>query len=278
MELTSWRQLSGRGPALIPCLDFPGARAAAGFAELAAGVRVDACFLHIGQVNAGPLAACVGRWADELLATGCQVRAVLGFCAGTALATRLADAIATAEGPGQSSAAAEGPGQSNTATGPPPMVVLFDAMPTTGESLTGQFTSVLESSARHLTADELADACVLSEHLVAAYPDDLPRIAAALTDRYDRLMRAVADRLSVGEFLRKELTGTFTAYLDYLLLASEGGFDMRTTKPLFLTSDGYEAPVEGARTIALDVGHDDLLRAPEVHELVTDLLTGEHPW
>jgi hypothetical protein len=258
MELTSWRQLSDRGPDLVPCLDFPGARAAAGFAELAAGVRVDACFLHIGQAGAGPLAACVDRWADELLATGRPVRAVLGYCAGSALAARLADAIA--------------------ATGPPPMVVLFDAAPTTGDSLAGQFTSVLESSARHLTADELADACGLSAQLVAAYPDDLPRIAAALTDRYDRLMCAVADRLSLPGFLRKELTATFTAYLDYLLLTSEGGFDMRTTTPVFLTSADYDPPVEGARTIAFDTGHDDLLRDPKVHELVTDLLTGEHPW
>lgn len=258
MELTNWRQLSDWGPDLVPCLDFPGARAAAGFAELAAGVKVEACFLHIGQASAGPLAACVDRWVGELLATGRPVRAVLGYCAGTALATRVADAIA--------------------AVGPPPLVVLFDAVPTTGDSLAGQFTAVLESSARHLTADELADARALPEQLVAAYPDDLPRIAAALADRYDRLMRAVADRLSVGEFLRQELTGAFTAYLDYLLLASEGGFDMRTTTPLFLTSAGYEPPVEGARTITLDAGHDDLLRDPGVHELVTGLLTGEYPW
>lgn len=258
MELTNWRQLSDRGPDLVPCLDFPGGRAAAGFAELAAGVPVDACFLHFRQAGAGPLATCAGRWADELLATGRPVRAVLGYCAGTALATRLADAIA--------------------ATGPPPMVVLFDAVSTTGGSLASQFTSALESNARHLTADELADAHGLSEQLVETYPDDLPQIAAALTDRYDRLIRAVAGRLSVHEFLRQELTGTFTSYLDYLLLASEGGFDMRTTTPLFLCSPGYEPPVEGARTITLDIAHADLLRAPHVHELVADLLTGEHPW
>jgi hypothetical protein len=260
MELTNWRQLSDRGPDLIPCLDFPGARAAAGFADLAAGVRVDACFLHIGQAGtaAGPLAAWVGRWADELLATGRPVRAVLGFCAGTALATGLADAIAAA--------------------GPPPMVVLFDAVRVTDGTLAGEFMSVLEASARHLTADELADASGLSEQLVTEYPDDLPRIAAALAGRYDQLMRAVAGRLSVSDFLRQELTGAFTAYLDYLLLASEGGFDTRTTTPVFLTSADQEPPVEGARTIAFDTGHDDLLRDPEVHKLVADLLTGEHPW
>jgi hypothetical protein len=258
MELTNWRQLSDGGPDLVPCLDFPGGRAAAGFADLAAGVPVDASFLQIGQVGGGPLAACVDRWANELAATGRPVRAVLGFCAGTTMATRLADAIA--------------------ATGPPPMLVLFDAGYITGGSLTGQFTSALEYNARHLTADELADAHGLSEQLVATYPDDLPRIAAALIDRYDQLMGAVADRLCVRESLRQELTGAFTAYMDYLLLASEGGFDTRATTPLFLTSPDHEPPVEGARTIALDIAHDDLLRAPEVHKLVVDLLTGEHPW
>jgi hypothetical protein len=258
MQLTNWTELSGQGPDLIPCLDFPGGRATAGFAELAHAVAVDACFLHFKPTGGGPLAACADRWAAELTATGRPVRAVLGFCAGTALATRLADAIAV--------------------TGPPPMVVLFDAVPATSDSLASQFTSAVESNARHLTAGELADARGLAEELVQAYPDDLPRIAAALTERYDQLMRAVAGRLSLTGFLLQELTGMFTRYLGYLLLASEGGFDMRTTTPLFLCSAGNEPPVEGARTIALDTGHDDLLRDPEVHKLVTDLLTGERPW
>jgi hypothetical protein len=261
MELTNWLQLSDRGGDLIPCLDFPGGRAAAGFAELAAGVPADACFLHFRQAGAGPLAVRVDRWADELLATGRPVRAVLGFCAGTAMATRLADAIAAA---------------GNSA--PPPVVVLFDAVPTTGGSLAGQFALALESNARHLTADEQADAHGLSEQLVEKYPDDLPRIAAALTERYERLMRTIADRLSLHEFLRQELTSMFTAYLDYLMLASEGGFDMRSSTPLFVTSPDYEPPVEGARTIAFDSGHDDLLRDPKVHQFVGDLLRGEHPW
>ena len=256
MELTNWRQLSDRGPDLILCLDFPGGRAIAGFAELAAGVPVEASFLHVGPASTGPLAACVDRWAEEFAATGRPVRAVLGFCAGTAIAPRLADAIA--------------------ATGPPPTVLLFDAVTTTCESLAGQFTSTLESSAKHLTADELADARELSEQLAATYPDDLPRIAAALADRYDQLMRTVADRLSLHDFFRQQLTDGFTSYLDYLLLASEGGFDMRTTAPVFLTSSSHEPPVEEARIITFDTDHADLLRDPGVHKLVADLLTGEH--
>jgi hypothetical protein len=254
MELTNWRQLSDRGPDLVPCVDFPGARAAAGFADLAAGVRGDACFLHVKQAGAGPLAACAGRWADELVATGRPVRAVLGYCAGAAMATRVADAVAVA--------------------GQPPVVVLFDAVATTSRSLANQFLLAVEGSARHLTEGELADARGLAEELAQAFPDDLPRVAAALAGRYDQLIRVVAGRLSVGEFLRQELAGGFTAYMDYLLLASEGGFGMRAAVPLFVCSAGYEPPVAQARVIAVDVGHDDLLRAPQVHELVADLLIG----
>jgi hypothetical protein len=257
MELTNWRQLADRGPDLILCLDFPGGRAVAGFAELVAGVPVDASFLHIRQASTGPLAACVDRWVGEFAAAGRPVRAVLGFCAGTSIATRLADAIAS--------------------TGPPPLVLLFDAVATTGESMTSQFTQAVESSAKHLTADELADARDLSEQLAATYPDDLPRIAAALADRYDQLMRTVAGRLSLHDIFRQELTDGFTAYLDYLVLAGQGGFDMRTTTPLFLISPGHEPPAEDARTIELDIDHADLLRDPGVHKLVADLLTGEHP-
>ena len=230
----------------------------AGFPDLAAAVPIDASFLHNERPSVGPLAVCVDRWVAELTATGRPVRAVLGFCSGSALATRVADAIA--------------------ATGSAPTVVLFDAVPTTGDSLAGQLPSALESSARHLTADELADARDLSEQLAATYTGDLPMIAAALAERYDRLMRAVADRLSLHAFTFRELTDGFTAYLDYLVLTSEGGFDMRSTTPLFVCSNGYEPPVESARTIMLDVNHADLLRAPEAHKLVADLLTGEHPW
>jgi hypothetical protein len=91
-------------------------------------------------------------------------------------------------------------------------------------------------------------------------------------------MRAVAGRLSLPEYVHEQLTAGFTTYVDYLLLAGEGGFDTRAASLLFATSVGLEPPVEGARTLALDIGHDDLLRDPKVHELVADLIRGETPW
>lgn len=258
MELTNWRRLSDRGPDLVLCLDFPGGRAAAGFPELAAGVGADTSFLHIGPTGSGSLDDRVGAWVAEVAATGRPVRAVLGFCAGAALATCVADAVA--------------------GTGPPPDVLLFDAARTTAGSLAGQFTSALESSAAQLTADELDDARLLAEELVEAHPDDLPAIAAALVERYDRLMGAVAGRLGLNEFFRQELTRGFTGYLDFLLLAGAGRFDLRCGTPTFVSSAGHEPPVDGGEHVVLDVEHDDLLRDASVHRLVTARLTGERTW
>jgi hypothetical protein len=257
-----WLELADRGPGLVPCLDFPGGgRAAAGFADLAAGVPAGVCFLHVRQPGRDPggLGAQAGRWAAELAGTGRPVRAVLGYCAGTALATRLADAI-------------------TDATGAPPLVVLLDAVPATGESLTGQFTAAVESNARHLTAAELDAACSLAGDLAQDCPEDLAGIAGVLAGRYEQLMGAVAGRLSLSGFLRQELTTAFTAYMDYLLLASEGTLTTGTGVPVFVCSDGFEPPAQAARVITAGCGHDDLLRDPLVCKLVADLLTGEHPW
>ncbi|WP_447002076.1 hypothetical protein ACRAKI_20250 [Saccharothrix isguenensis] len=258
MELTHWRQLADRGADLVLCLDFPGGRATAGFAELVSGVPVDACFLHLAQPRSGPLDACVDRWVGDAASTGRPVRAVLGYCAGSSLATCVADAVAK--------------------SAPTPVTLLFDAEATTAGSLAHQFTSTLETSADHLTAEELDGARALADGLVEAHSDDLPRIAAALVDRYDAVMGEVAARLSLNQFFRQQLTSGFTAYVEYMLLAAQGRFDMRSGTPLFVSSEEHEPPVDGARRLALDVGHADLLREPAVHDLVAELLIGERPW
>jgi len=97
MKLENWQILSDRGPDLVACLDFPGARRRPASPSWSTGA-LDACFLHLRQATAGPLAVCVEQWAAELAATGRPVRAVLGYCAGAALAAGLADALA-ASGP-----------------------------------------------------------------------------------------------------------------------------------------------------------------------------------
>lgn len=261
--MTTWQQLCDRGGDLVLCLDFPGGRAAAGFAELAAGTPVEHCFLHIGQSYSGAdprLDAQVDEWVREVLGTGRPVLAVLGYCAGAALATRVADAICAA------------------APVQPPAVMLFDAVEVTGSTLCDQFVAAVESSSAHLAAGELDEALHWSEELLGAYPDDLPRVAAGLTDRYDQLMAGVADRLSLGEFFRQELTAGFAAYMAYLLLASQGGLDLRAGTPLFLSSQDHELPVDPVRSVSFDVGGEQLLNDTDVLKLVTGMLRGEHTW
>jgi hypothetical protein len=265
-ELTDWRLLCDRGPDLVLCMDFAGGRAAAGFAELAAVAPVDSCFLHIGPPDPGGepelLDTRLGQWVSQVLGTGRPVRAVLGFCGGACLATRVADAI--------------------TAAGSPPLkVVLFDAVVITGAAaLCDQFTAAVTASGEHLTEAELDDAHRYAERLLDRYPNDLPGVTAALTARYDTLMTSVAARLSLNEVFRRELTTGFTRYLVYLLLASQGGLDMRTGTPLFVSSTDHE-PVqaaEHARTVSLDVERAELLRDAETTKLVADVLRGEFSW
>lgn len=265
-ELTDWQLLCDRGADLVLCMDFAGGRAVAGFAELASATPVDSCFVHIRPPDprAEPdlLDTRLERWVPQVLGTGRPVRAVLGFCGGTCLATCVADAITAA-------------GQ------PPPRVVLFDAVVVTGgTALFGQFTSAIDASAEHLTEAELDDAHQYAERLLERYPNDLDGVAAALAGRYDALMAVMAKRLSLSDFFRQELTRGFTSYLTYLLLASQGGLDLRTGTPLFVSSVDHE-PAEAvahAPTVTLDVDRAELLRDAETCKLVADVLRGEFSW
>jgi hypothetical protein len=264
MELACWRPLADRGTDLVLCLDFPGGRAVAGFAELAGNVPVDACFLRLGPVYSGdefeqPLDIQVDRWVREVLDTGRPVLAVLGFCAGTALATCVADAL-------------------TEAGSPPPAVLLFDAATVTATTLHDQFVAAIESSTEQLTDDELDGARRWAATLLEENQDDPARIAAELSGRYSTLMAAVAGRLGLDEFFRQELSAGFTGYLRYLLMASAGRLDMRTGKPLFVLSDGYELDVDSADVIRVEVSREELLRDAEVMKLVADLLRGAPPW
>src|SRR5262249_49322301 len=153
-----------------------GGRAAAGFADLAAGAPVELCFLHIawsGLHADSRLDAHIAHWVGEALGTGRPVRAVLGLCAGTALATRVAGPVSARAG----------------AT--PPAVLLFDAATVSGGALRDQFVSSVQASAAYLAEGELDDARRWSRELLATGRDDLPRVATALADRYDQLMSGI---------------------------------------------------------------------------------------
>lgn len=254
MELSSWRRLSDRGPDLVLCLDFPGGRASAGFPDLAASSPVDASFLHVERIGAGPLDEVVARWTDEALARG-AVRAVLGYCAGASLATCVADAVAERQ--------------------PAPRVLLFDAARTGAGSLAGEFGGIVDASAEHLTEREREDTQTLADTLVEEHPDDLTLVADALVARYDDLMRSVATRLSLDDYFRGELVKGFRTYMDYLLLAAGGRFELKSGEPRFVHSRDHPLPVDGdVHLTVFDVEHDELLRDDQVRAHLTAALKG----
>lgn len=263
MALTSWRQLCERGEDLVLCVDFAGGRAGAGFADLAGKVPIEASFLHIGQVPAGPdevasLATCARRWAGEVRGTGRTPRGVLGFCAGAPVATAIAEALVDAGAQ-------------------PPRVLLFDAVTVTGSTLCDQFIAAVESSAQHLTVDEVDDARTLSEELLTRFgPDRLVSTAAQLVDRYRLLMTHMAAKLRIGPFL-DELIGDFTAYMSYLVIASDGTLDLREGIPVFLSSKDHELDFEPVLHLPFHTNGDDLLRDADVAKAVADLLDPMEP-
>ena len=88
----------------------------------------------------------------------------------------------------------------------------------------------------------------------------------------------VVDRLSLGEFIRLELTGGFAAYMAYLLLAAQGGLDLRVGTPLFVSSQGHQPPVDPVSSMSFDVEREQLLRDTDVLKFVAGVLRGEQPW
>ncbi|TDV49711.1 hypothetical protein [Actinophytocola oryzae] len=263
-EPTDWQLLCDRGADLVLCLDFAGGRATAGFAELASGTPVDACFLHIRPPDPGAepdlLDTRIERWVGQVLGIGRPVSAVLGFCGGASLATCVADAICAAGCP-------------------PPRVVLFDAVvPAGATALHDQFVTSVTAYEEHLTEAERDGAHRYAGHLLDKYPNDLPGVAAALAGRYDTLMVALAGRLGLSDVFRKELTRGFTSYLTYLQLANQGRLDTHTGTPLFVSSKDHELDHADATTVSLDVDRAELLRDAETNKLVADVLRGEFSW
>ena len=257
MTLSSWRQLCDRGGDLVLCLDFTGGRAEAGFADLVKKAPIEAGFFHIGRISAGPeaalpLATHVQRWAGEVRRAGRPVRGVLGYCAGAALATAIADALVEA-------------GAS------PPPVLLFDAATVTGTSLCDEFMAAVESSAAHLTTDEVDDAHRLADDLLARHRDHLSSTAVQLVDRYRELMIRLAARLRIGPFL-DELVDDFAEYMAYLLIASGGTLDLRGGTPVFFSSKDHELDFEPVSHVSFPTSRSDLLGDIEVVKVVTDLL------
>jgi hypothetical protein len=61
----------------------------------------------------------------------------------------------------------------------------------------------------------------------------------------------------------------------YLLLAAQGGLDLRVGTPLFLSSQDHELFVDPASSMSFEVDREQLLRDADVLKLVAGVLRGK---
>ena len=251
----AWVPLTGTGDDVVLAVDFGGAREEAGFGELApllpAGITVLASQSPAGLPDGvAGAAARLDRWRDE--AAGRQVTAVLGYCAGAAVASWLAGEIG----------------------GDTPAVVLLDPATTTAGTLLASYhtstASLVEALGRPAEPDEEAAELAAAAEPTAAGLLDL---AARLAARYERTAEEAGRELDLSDELVGDLVARFTRYLGYLVITRQAEDRRQATPPsLSLVSavhpaDAFPAPGELRR---FEVPRSALLAEPEVAQAVAE--------
>ncbi|WP_217181456.1 hypothetical protein [Streptomyces sp. AC495_CC817] len=258
---------------IVLAADFPvTGRNEGGFTDLTPGLNLDcALWQTVAPVRSPEHDALDERylqpWLSEVGASGRNVRAVLGYCAGSVFAGVLAEKIAARQ---------------DTA----PHVIVFDPELVDVPTVHLQFGRVIGNMTTVLTPEETGELSDTAERL-AAKPDITPTAFAAGLHAAFRpigtgaLRRAGLDEDYAGELV--SLVGSFMAYL-----ATAAGLDPRPgwRRATVMTSASEHsglnrmrttpgiAPIEVAGERRFDVAHQDLLRTPAVAASVADVLAG----
>ncbi|MGO1055509.1 hypothetical protein [Crossiella sp. CA198] len=268
----TWKMLSAdSGPELVLALDFDvTGRPQAGFGELTANLRIG----HSVWLSLPPDAdtgkdldetAYLDRWLAAPRSSGKPVRAVLGYCVGAVYAAAIAERVADWQRT-------------------PPLLVLLDPEPAVGFTLYSQFRNVL-SLLTALVPPEQLDAVQEAGRRAYEATGDLDTLAKTLITIFEDLSGEALARAGLDEISRRELTGTFFAFMTYLTTAARfdpfPGWRSATALSSSSPASGLNA-VRSYRTGTADplvaqeipfaTDHIGLLRAPEVAATVTDLL------
>ncbi|MFR9729792.1 hypothetical protein ACL03H_11240 [Saccharopolyspora sp. MS10] len=268
-----WSAVREAGPAadgLVLAADFPvTGRNEGGFAELAPALPPGVELWQTVAPQRAPgstedPADYLAPWLDEVRQSGREVRAVLGYCAGSVFAGALATELARRQRP--------------------PRVVVFDPelvdVPTVHLQfgrVIGNMTSVLderETAQLARTAQELADRPGIG-------PGEF---AAELFAAFRPVGTAGLTRAGMGADYAEELIALVGSFLAYLEIAARldprpgwaGATVITSASPgsglnRMRTTPGV-APIEIAAESRFDVEHRDLLRTPEIAALAARLL------
>lgn len=267
----SWKALNTvESPELVLALDFPiTGRAEAAFADLTAVARMPA---GVWQVVPGPVApdepiglsGYLRPWMDELRSDGRPVRAVMGYCAGAALAAAVVAELA--------------PSQSRE-----PRLVLFDPETVSVATAHAQFGRVVANLASVLEPEEIEVVRAAAEDLAGPGDISVQAFTSGLFSVFRPIGEKALRRAGVEDAYSGELLGLIGSFMSYLTAASRYEPRPAWRRAVAISSatagsglsglPGAPAPLDVvAEEFRFPIEHQDLLRDPSVAQRVAQIL------
>lgn len=262
VRLDGWKVLttheSGR---IVLAVDFAQGRSAASFGDFAQ-------LLDIGAGVAEPQVAepaesfepaadparYLGPWLDGIAAHLDAVTGVVGYCAGTSFAARIADHIAE-------KVARE------------PRLIMLNPVGVSLRTLGAEFVGAVRGLGDGLTASELDDCVRYRDSVVADGAGDLVGVAWDFVAKYRTSVEATVRRYELDDEVVDELSSRFAVYLDYLLAAGTLPLESSRCRAEVLYDNTYDVePVYSQRCVRIDVGDGSLLNDPGVAGICSAIL------
>lgn len=257
--MDNWRTVDARDPSgLVLAVDFGPGRPGAGFDDLVELVHLPASLLETTPSRDEDFAVDSGeqvrRWVDAVVGAGVPVRAVVGYCAGTAFA----EAIAVEVGRNQADM---------------PRLVLLDPEHVGIGIIDYQFGKAL-ATFRGEVDDGLLDDAVDTGRDVLARTDDFERARPHLVALYRNVAEDCFQRAGLGLDFAHQLVTRFNTYLRYLVLASR--VEVANPPPGLVVASSTLGPSAYPHVARrdFDVPREGLLSHDGVGRLIAELLGG----
>ncbi|ONI91590.1 hypothetical protein ALI22I_08220 [Saccharothrix sp. ALI-22-I] len=261
MNFDGWKSLAPYdGGGIVLAVDFTQGRPGGSFADLSDRLEVDAAFLETQVVGSARWAGLpvdperyVETWLNGVSAHAESVVGVIGYCAGAAFASALADRLAE-------NFSVES------------KLILLNPMAATPRIMRGEFVDAVRGLGEGLSEPEIEDERRWVRDLSSGDDADVVALGKKLLNRYRSSVDVVVDRLELEDDVADELSSRFASYLDYLMAASTVPLVGRRTRPVVMYDTAYEvAPEFAERCVRVDVGDGHLLDSAGVADVCSAL-------
>ncbi|WP_157187624.1 hypothetical protein [Nocardia vinacea] len=253
---------SSAGGFLVVAVDFDlTSRGEAGFRDLAALLPEPVTVWLTAQPPASVADTASGEaytawWWERLAASGAEIDAILGYCAGSVFASALADEVARQQGRR-------------------PATIVFNPGRPTRDSVFRDIRTTL-TALSPLSAAERDDLIGEASALLQEWPRDVPGILDRLLALYRDAARDAFERVGVAPDVGAELIDVFASYTAYLRAASTMAPHPRwSSATAVISAEDDGEPGFTAHRIPTAIGRRDLLRTPQVARLVLNAMQPE---